>query len=77
MLDEVSGIGEGGQLVEAVSEGFPHEGVWHHMVSVDAAMDIENQLPPILWGDALHEHFRDALAIEWPTEDSVALSMPD
>ena len=45
-LDEVSGVGEGHWLVKAMSEGFPHEGAWCHVVSADAAMDVEEQLPP-------------------------------
>jgi hypothetical protein len=71
-LDVVSGDGEGGRPVEAMTEG-----MWRHVVPADAAVDVKEQLPPILWGDAPQEHFGGALVIELSTKDSVALGMLD
>jgi len=73
-LDEVSGIGMGGRPITAVSKGLSHELLW---MSTNADVDVEEQLPPIFWGDAPQEHFIGALAIELPAEDSVVLRMPD
>ena len=52
-LDEVPGISKGGRPVEVVPKSFPHEAPWRHVVPVDAAVDVEEQHPSILWGDAL------------------------
>jgi hypothetical protein len=76
-LDKALGVDEGGRPVETMSEGFPHEGAWRRVVSTDAAMDVKEQLPPILRGDAPQEYFGGALAIELLTEDSIALGMLD
>ena len=51
-LDEVSGIGEGGWLVEAMPKGFSHEGPWRRVVPRNASEDVEEQLPPFFQGDA-------------------------
>ena len=47
-LDQVPGVGEGGWPIEAVPDGLPHEGSWCHVVPTDAAMDVKEQLLPIL-----------------------------
>ena len=47
-LDEVLGVGEGGRPVEAMPEGLSHEGSWRRVVPIDATVDVEEQLPPIL-----------------------------
>jgi hypothetical protein len=47
------------------------------VVPTDAAVDVEEQLPPVLRGDTPQEHLGGALAVKLPEANSVALSEPD
>lgn len=73
--DEVPSISNGRQLVEAMSERFPHEDPRGGMVCADTSMDVEEQLLPFPRGDALEKYLRGALAIELPTHDLIAFGM--
>ena len=39
-----------------MAKGFSDQRPWDHVISVDPGMDLEEELLPLVGGDALHEY---------------------
>jgi hypothetical protein len=71
--NDVSSVGEGHHLVEAVSEGPPHKGSRGSMMPKDAGVDVEEQCLPVFRRDALEEYPRGTPMVQMLIYNLVAL----
>ena len=54
-------------------KGFSDQRPWGRVISVDPGMDLEEELLPLVGRDALHEHPRWTLFVEFITEHDEGL----
>ena len=54
--DDLLCISQHGGPVKTLAKGFSDQRPWGHMMSTNPSMDLEEELLPLVGGDALHEH---------------------